>query len=772
MTSRKTDPLYFIGACILYALLAVFLFLSAYQLQHWDSDIFWALKSGELIFRNLSVPVTDPFSYTFASAGWIDFTWGFQAISHLFYEYMGGWAGLFVLQLLVTCGAFVFVFLNIRLNAPGLKWLAPALLFLVYAASHSRLFIRPHLFEFFFVSLYLYLIGLHESTGRARYLYVLFPLQALWINIHSSSILGLFIVGAYALGSAIDGFKGKGLRDSITLEKSSWRLIIVAALLPVASLLNPYGYKLLVWPLIHQGGANADALRHIGEWGRIGWKELFFFLYPLPAAGFAFKALFFSSALAVIYNIRRLKTRDAFILAAALYMAVTHMRWVALFGFFVAPAIASNIASYADRKGCSLSGAKTAFTAIALLTAFVLGYGFTRPAELDNLGLGLKSAVFPQGTVEFMKKEGIKDNIYNEYVFGGYLIYNHPEAKVFIDGRTPTVFSPFFFWKTRIASIDTSAWRKVEKEYGLTAALVDIDGRLCRKVFMGKDWVAVSFDDVSVLYLKRTEANKEIISRWGIDGVSLCVEADEATALPKDEKGLMRLRQYLKRVLSPDGYGNGFARPHLMLALTSRALEKREYLMEAAEEINAALRLSPTHYLYYDLGLVLSKLGRNEEAVSAFKMALDRKKRYGDAYRELGFAYYNMKDYKNAVCYLEKYARTADDATEAVAYQTLGKACFQLSRYDCAVENLERAAFKTDDRKLSADIYFHLGGSFFEKAVYSEGARYYQLSIEALPEYKLVLAGLAASYKSSNRAEAYEALSAITGRDSAGKTVK
>ena len=241
MTSRKTDPLYFfIGACTLYALLAVFLFLSAYQLQHWDSDIFWALKSGEWIFTHLTVPKTDPFSYTFASAGWIDFTWGFQAISYLFYEYIGNWTGLFVLQLIITCGAFVFVFLNIRQNAPGLKWLEPALLFLVYAAAHSRLFIRPHLFEFFFVSLYLYLLGLHESTGRARYIYALFPLQALWINIHSSSILGLFIVGAYAAGAVIDELRVRSLKDSAALSRGSWRVIVIAAFLPLASLLNPY----------------------------------------------------------------------------------------------------------------------------------------------------------------------------------------------------------------------------------------------------------------------------------------------------------------------------------------------------------------------------------------------------------------------------------------------------------------------------------------------------------------------------------------------------
>ena len=83
---------------ILLAPLGVFIFFIAFQKQRWDSDIFWALKSGEWIFENLAVPKTDPFSHTFFGEEWIDFTWGFQALAHFFYTYMGGLYGLLILN--------------------------------------------------------------------------------------------------------------------------------------------------------------------------------------------------------------------------------------------------------------------------------------------------------------------------------------------------------------------------------------------------------------------------------------------------------------------------------------------------------------------------------------------------------------------------------------------------------------------------------------------------------------------------------------------------
>jgi hypothetical protein len=95
---QRTETLKNPLAVLLLTLLAIFIFITTYQKQHWDTDIFWALKSGEWIVENLEVPKTDPFSYTFGGQPWIDFTWGFQVLAHLFYTYLGGWWGLFGLQ--------------------------------------------------------------------------------------------------------------------------------------------------------------------------------------------------------------------------------------------------------------------------------------------------------------------------------------------------------------------------------------------------------------------------------------------------------------------------------------------------------------------------------------------------------------------------------------------------------------------------------------------------------------------------------------------------
>ena len=56
MISERTEPIERLLAVAVYIFLAVLIFLSAYQLQHQDTDIFWALRSGEWILSNMAVP--------------------------------------------------------------------------------------------------------------------------------------------------------------------------------------------------------------------------------------------------------------------------------------------------------------------------------------------------------------------------------------------------------------------------------------------------------------------------------------------------------------------------------------------------------------------------------------------------------------------------------------------------------------------------------------------------------------------------------------------
>lgn len=747
MISRKYGSLVSTIAYLFVLILVFLICIVSLQKQRWDSDIFWALRSGQWILENLKAPDADIFSYTFEGSPWVDFTWGFQVISYWFFTRLKQWQGLFILQMLLTLGTFLALFLNLRLTAPKRPGLHVALLFLVFASSHQRFFIRPHLFEYFFLSAYFLFLNLHERRQKGIYLYLLIPMQAIWMNIHSSAVLGVFITGAYALGALTDNFRANGASLKKMFSPQAIRLALCSIALVFASLLNPYGIRLVLFPFKHQY-ADRDALRHIGEWIAPRASDLFFSFYPFPIDRFAFFAVFFLVVISIVVNLREVKSRDILILAAALYMSMSHVRWVALFAYFAAPIIAGNIAarpfSEESRLDAAISFALSAFIAAVMLVAY-LG-----PGVRDNLGLGLGKAVYPEGAVSFLKKEAITGNIYNDYVFGGYLIYSRPEQRVFIDGRTPTVYSPHFFWKTRVAEAGNEPWDRLVDEYKIDMALVSFKGALCDRLFQDKSWSAVSMDDTAVLFVRDAERFKGLIKRYGIKELDPCaVENDFAKKTPE---GLLRMRAELKNVIG--SYDQGLSsRPHQLLGSVDLELGG-DYAREAEEEFKKAAAIDPTPENLYDLGRFYAKNREYEKAVNAFKSAIAKNKSLKQAHLATGLTYFDSKDYKNSICYLKKYLRLAGDSAAAESFKAIGKSYFQVSEYDMAIMHLKKAEFLFKEPKELANIYYFMGSAYFELNDLKQGRAYFEKAVVVEPEYKDVLENLGKRLKDMGRSEA------------------
>jgi tetratricopeptide (TPR) repeat protein len=753
MTSRRAERLGAILTGAIFALIGVLILLSAYQLQRWDSDIFWALKSGEWIVANRWVPLTDPFSYTFAGRPWVDFTWGFQVTAYLFYALMG-WGGLFILQVSITGATFVLIYLNAKLVTSRRLWLVAALLLLVFAGSFPRLFIRPHLLSYLFISAYFLILNTHERTG-SKLIYLLFPLQVLWVNFHSSAILGIFITGAYGAGDVIDFFTGRG-SDLRMAGSRSRRLVAVSVVLPFFSLINPYGLKLAVFPFIHQGAENSDALKYIAEWTRMPLKGLLFYFWPSPVHLFAFRVTLISVLLAFAANLKRFRARDIILFAGAFYMAAAHVRWVSQFVYFGVPLLGANLGCWLDLRGRGFSGKDTlpgwlkpaAFCLCAVLVFFLVLW-FSGMKALGGYGLGIKRSSFPEGTVSFMKKHMVRGNIYNEYVFGGYLIFNNPDVKVFIDGRTPTVYSPYFFWTSRQV-FKPGRWERLVAEHSISIALIKLDKPLCSSLYEDKGWVAVSFDDISILYLKRGSGHKHLISKWGFTELNPCSGAAKYE-LPEKESRLKAIRAEIKGVLGRER-GVNFSWPRRLLGLVDTALGA-EYMEEAVTELAEAVSIEDNAETNYDLGVALAKLGRPDEAIETFTRAVKKDKKFKDPQLALGLTHYDAGDYGRALEWLDRYIGLAGDGAEHNAYRIRGMSCFNLGRFDCAVNSLKKAAFTTDEKKELADIYYYIGNSFFETGSFDDGVRYYALAIEVEPEYRMVLGELAAGHEEAGRGE-------------------
>jgi len=752
MISRSLDRAERLIVAVLFATLVTLIFFQVFQKQHFDSDIFWALKSGEWITANLRVPTTDPFSYTFGGEPWIDFTWGFQVIAHLFFVGLGGWTGLFVLQLIVTGALFFVVFRNARLLGSKRTWLVAAVLVTLFASSYPRLIIRPHLPAYLLISLYLYLFTLYEKTGRKRCLAALPLLQVLWANLHSSFILGVFIVGAYAAGRVIDEWRSGGFGFRLDLSGTAKAYLLTAAAMPVVSLANPYGLRLLIFPFIHQGADNADALRHIGEWQSLPLNEILFYLYPAPVDSFAFKVLLLGAIAALVLNYRRVKARDVMILAGAFYMAWSHIRWFAQFGFFAAPVLVANLASYLDarRTGEAPANAygaegggerpwKWGAILIASMIAALAAPNFFDRSARAHYGVGEESGAYPAVPVRFIKDLRISGNVFNEYIFGGYLIYHtYPEVKPFIDPRTPTVYSPYFFWASRLAD-DERVWARLEERYGIDMALLSPGTRLCKGLWKDPKWVPVIFDDRSVLYLKDVPRFAGVISDHALRYTNPC-PGGETFEPPEKTGDLEGMRAELSRMT--DGPAASASSLWRLLGLVSTELGDRSggrrraaLLAEAVGALETSLALKDTSKTWYDLGTVQGRLGRKREAIASFLRAIRADGSNKDAWLGAGVAYFDLKEYGEAARRLKKYVVLADDASTFLGYRTLGRACLETGDLGCAEAYLKRAALIADETGELAESRYYLGNVYLAEGRLAEATAEYAGALGMDPGY-------------------------------------
>ena len=172
-------------------LLFTFLFISQINTIV-DVDLWWNLKTGEHIVKNLEIPHLDIFSYTLAKRPWIDHEWLSQVVFYLIFS-MFGWVGLNVLKAFIISLCFLIL---IFLSTSRHKNLIYAVFFTLLSilAFGYRSFVRPEIFSYLFLCIFLYIL---EKKKR---LYLLPFLQIIWVNLHGYFILGPVLVFLYCMG--------------------------------------------------------------------------------------------------------------------------------------------------------------------------------------------------------------------------------------------------------------------------------------------------------------------------------------------------------------------------------------------------------------------------------------------------------------------------------------------------------------------------------------------------------------------------------------------
>lgn len=452
-----------------------------------DPDMWWHLKVGEIIWNTGAIPRSDIFSYTTGNHPWIPHEWLAEWSIYGAYR-LGGYGGLMlwlcVFGSLVVIGVYALAWMRSGNAKVALLGGLAAWFFATVGLA-----VRPLVLGHLFLVMELLVLELARARGR-RWLWLLPPLFALWVNCHGSYALGLMVLGIYAVCSRLT-FE-TGWLEPAGRPKDGGRLLLVMPLLCAAALLaNPVGWKLALYPLdlvLHQ----STNLQVIDEW------------QPLPLLsprGIGVALVVALAAAMPLAGKARLRLDELLLLLLGTGLAVRHMRMTFVFGILAAPLVCRLLRNAWDSYRPDRDN-RIANGALMLLAAAVAFVAFPGPAALEEQ----VKRQSPVDAVAYIRKAGLPGPLLNEYTYGGYLIWSLPEHKTFVDGRTD-----IFDWTGVLR--EYGRWKMLNEDpallldrHGINLCLMPANSHISRVLPYLPGWREVYSDEVAVVFARRSPA--------------------------------------------------------------------------------------------------------------------------------------------------------------------------------------------------------------------------------------------------------------------------
>lgn len=418
-----------------------------------DFDYWWHRQTGEYIVRNLSVPTADPFAFTTTGKYWVDHEWLSQ-VAIFGIDAMFGYLLLFLCAFALGVAAWAIVYRLLRAEGlgRGQAWLI-SLAPLVIGASYWR--VRPSMFTVFFLALLLSQLFAARRGERQR-LWPLIPLLMLWANLHGGYVIGLVVLALFA---------GSQWWDRARTRGPHWaHAVVVAVAAFVATGINPYTYRIWLYPFTYFVGDNAS-LAAIDEWQSPNFHEMRNLpLWVLLTLGLVIGG---SGKKFDIWRVSLLVVFGA--------MTMQSMRHQPLFAIVWSVAIGVSLVERWDWwKEARLTSLGTPFLNLAITAggaAALVAVVFASPRGLPFRQPPTGGSMpYPAAGAAYVKAELPSVRVFNEYSWGGYLIDQlYPNNQVFIDGRAD-LHGALVVKYELIAQAD--GWRETFDSYGIEVAII------------------------------------------------------------------------------------------------------------------------------------------------------------------------------------------------------------------------------------------------------------------------------------------------------------
>ena len=450
-----------------------------------DYDLGWHLRYGQYFWQNGKFLWTNTFAYTMPLFKWINHSYLYDPFVYTFFKAFG----FFGISLLGA--GFIYLTMTILFKAvhalPVEKVLASFLLF--YFGVDSLLESLRSRYPSFVLMAILYLI-LSKYKKNEKVIYFLPLLFLIWVNVHGTFSVGLLFLGAFCIMQIINFFNNSKKLSSLL------KLGLVGIASIAVTYFNPFHFDSILQALEH---ATSPYLTYINEYSHLeiasehGIAMLFYLVIILVALFIRKKREFYLEAIALIPFV---------------YLAFGAIRNIAIFMIFSIPLIIKLLHPLMEKVSLSKTF-KTIFPLglVAIFTALLLRFfGFNLYSYSWNSYCYFSSGCSVRA-MEYLKANRLEGNGFTYYDWGGFLEWQAPEIKTFIDGRMHLwhdqehyIIRDYF----DVLRVEGN-WEKIFKDYNFTWVLVPPKAKIVEKLngwVQDGTWEKVYEDARSLIYVR------------------------------------------------------------------------------------------------------------------------------------------------------------------------------------------------------------------------------------------------------------------------------
>lgn len=373
-------------------------------------DYFWHVKIGEWIVDNKQIPTTGVLSWHGENLPWMAHEWLADIFLYLLYYVLGNNIAIYLYIIIVfTILSYLIYKKNKDMFKKNILFSLTYIIFMFFVFNAS---IVPRPFLFVYILLF-FLIQMCEKikNNQDKHIYIkMFLFTLFFANWHGGLACLTYVIPIIYLFSNLFDFK---IGKIVSIKNNNFYKYIKIIILNIFTMIiNPYGYKLLLYPFSY----NEEQTNYIIEWKSLSLRE-----FPI--------LMFFIIFLIIVFiQIKdNIDFSDFSIIGSFIFLSFMSVRFILFLCVISTAILYKYIPAYdiKDKKLLQTTIYLINFTTIFLLTFNIFAYSL----KLNNPN---SFKEIPDNAIEIIK-ENNPQRLYNDYNLSSYLLFNNIET--FVDGR-------------------------------------------------------------------------------------------------------------------------------------------------------------------------------------------------------------------------------------------------------------------------------------------------------------------------------------------------